>query len=68
MKVIDSFKPTIKEVIIYFDQKGFEELEAVLFHKEFEKKKWLNSRGKFFKNWSAKANERMWQNRKTILT
>jgi hypothetical protein len=64
MKVIDLQKPTIKEVIIYFDQKGFEEQEAVSFHKEYEMKKWLNSKGKFLKNWRAKANERMWHKQK----
>ncbi|MBU1372643.1 MAG: hypothetical protein KKG25_08305 [Bacteroidetes bacterium] len=56
--------PTMKEVIIYFNQKGFENEDTELFFKEFNKKNWQNSKGRPLNNWRAKANDRMWKKQK----
>lgn len=64
MAIINEDSPTLKEVKIYFDQKGFEEGDAKSFFKEFHKKNWQNSKGKPLGNWRAKANERMWLKQK----
>jgi hypothetical protein len=53
--------PNLREIEIYFIQKGFEREDAKSFFTEFEKENWQNSKGKPLLNWRAKANERMWQ-------
>ncbi len=60
MKALQNHEPTILEVQIYFDQKGFEKEDALAFFTYFKKRKWLNLKGKPIKNWRAKATERMW--------
>ncbi len=57
-------EPTILEVQIYFNQKGFEKEDAEAFFTDLKKRKWLNSKGKPIKNWRAKATERMWLKQK----
>ncbi|MDA9555667.1 hypothetical protein N9R54_05465 [Pelobium sp.] len=64
MRIKNEDSPTLKEVKIYFDQKGFEEGDAESFFKEFQKKNWQNSKGKPLVNWRAKANDRMWLKQK----
>lgn len=64
MKNQIAISPTLREVKIYFGQKGFEEEDAESFFKEFQKKNWQNSKGKPLMNWRAKACERMWRKQK----
>lgn len=56
--------PTLTEVQIYFNQKGFEKKDAEEFFNYFKKKKWLTLKGKPIKNWRVKATERMWLKQK----
>lgn len=47
--------PKIKEVKIYFIQKGVDEKEAGKFFKFYEKKQWKSERGNPFKGWKPIA-------------
>jgi len=59
-----SLVPTVLEVEIYFNQKGFEFSDAKLFFEIYESHDWKGSKGSQVKNWRAKALEWMWQKQK----
>ena len=61
---LQNYEPTILEVRIYFNQKGFEKKDADAFFTDFKKREWLNSKDKPIKNWRVKATERMWLKQK----
>jgi len=47
--------PKMKDVEIYFLQKGMTEKDARLFYQFYEAKKWKNDRGDFLKGWKGVA-------------
>ncbi|MBC7913851.1 MAG: hypothetical protein H7Y07_06980 [Pyrinomonadaceae bacterium] len=53
--------PTPLQVLIYFDQKGFSEAEAINFYAFFDSNNWVGKKGSPIKNWRVKASEWMWQ-------
>lgn len=57
--------PTLFEVIVFFDQKGFEVKFAENFFYEYSKRNWKGKRGVQVKNWRAKALDWMWQRQRT---
>ena len=52
--------PIKKHVLIYFQQKGRSEKEALLFFEHFSKRKWLNRRNTRLSNWKVAAWEWTW--------
>ena len=60
-----SAKPSISQITIYFDQKGFEAKEVEDFFNEYNSRNWKGSKGIPVKNWRAKALDWMWQKQKT---
>lgn len=55
--------PTLKHVIIYFDQKGQSPEAAEAFFKHHQSNKWKTKRGCSIHDWKAAANNWIWQHR-----
>jgi hypothetical protein len=51
----DVMPPGIREVKIYFIQKGIDEKEAETFFRFYEKRQWKSQRGHALKGWKAIA-------------
>jgi len=47
--------PQLEHVEMYFIASGSSALEAGLFFKDYEQRKWLNRQGKILKNWKERA-------------
>lgn len=53
--------PTLLQITIFFDQKGFELKDAEAFYNEYCSREWKGGRGVIVKNWRAKALDWMWR-------
>lgn len=54
----DTFKPpTIKNVISYFEEKGFDEELAQLAFEYYDDMNWVDSKGNVIRNWKLKMNQ-----------
>lgn len=58
--------PTLIQVTIFFDQKGFGCKEAETFFNEYSIRDWKGKRGILVKNWRAKALDWMWKRQKNL--
>lgn len=50
-----STPPSLRDVKIYFSQKGISESEAESFYQFYEQKAWMNGKRRPVKNWKHKA-------------
>ena len=60
-KVLMGVEPDLKQIQIYFDQKGFSEKEAHRFFEYYKVRNWLSKRGLPIKNWRQAALEWLWR-------
>jgi hypothetical protein len=60
-KEIMSSIPSLSQITIFFDQKGFELKDAEAFFTEYSARQWRGRRGVMVKNWRAKALDWMWR-------
>lgn len=58
--------PTLIQVTIFFDQKGFGDQDAKAFFTEYSDRSWKGKRGIMVKNWRAKALDWMWKRQKNL--
>jgi len=56
--------PAKQHVIIYFMQKGQEEISALQFYHTYSIENWCNKRGQKIKNWKMHAWDWIWSKRK----
>lgn len=56
--------PTLIQVTIFFDQKGFGDQDAEAFFNEYSDRSWKGKKGILVKNWRAKALDWMWRRQK----
>lgn len=54
-----SLAPTVKEVKVYFEQRGMLEVEAGQFFHYYEEKGWKNRKGEYVINWKGLAYKRI---------
>lgn len=67
MKEITNIRiPTLIQVTIFFDQKGFGCKESEAFFNEYSNRNWKGMRGILVKNWRAKALDWMWEKQKNL--
>lgn len=52
--------PDMEHVMIWFLQKGSNEISALSFYKYYEDQRWLNSKGRVIKDWKMTAWEWFW--------
>jgi len=65
-EIVNIQVPTLIQVYIFFDQKGFGSKEAEAFFNEYSIRNWKGRRGIMVKNWRAKALDWMWKRQKNL--